>query len=71
MTLARTMALAFALSGRGTRSRGRPLPRRRVPGLVAPSIQFLFEERNVTAIGHELLDTDTTESMDSETAGRV
>jgi kynurenine formamidase len=30
-------------------------------------IKFLFEQRGVTAIGHESLDTDTTDKMDSET----
>ena len=30
-------------------------------------IKFLFEQRKVTAIGHEALDTDVTEAMDSET----
>jgi kynurenine formamidase len=30
-------------------------------------IKFLFDERKVTAIGHESLDTDTSESMESET----
>ena len=37
------------------------------PAWSLAAIQFLFEERKVTAIGHESLDTDTTESMDSET----
>ncbi len=36
------------------------------PAWSLAAIKFLFEERNVTAIGHESLDTDTTESMDSE-----
>jgi len=36
------------------------------PAWSLPAIQFLFNERNVTAIGHESLDTDTTETMDSE-----
>ena len=31
------------------------------------TIKFLFEKRGVTAIGHESLDTDTTEKMLSET----
>jgi kynurenine formamidase len=30
-------------------------------------IKYLFTERGVTAIGHEALDTDITEAMDSET----
>jgi len=30
-------------------------------------IKYLFDERGVTAIGHEALDTDTTDAMDSET----
>lgn len=30
-------------------------------------IKYLFEERGVTAIGHEAMDTDTTQKMDSET----
>jgi kynurenine formamidase len=30
-------------------------------------IKFLFDERGVTAIGHEALDTDVTEMMESET----
>lgn len=37
------------------------------PAWSLAAIQFLFNERHVTAIGHEALDTDTTESMDSET----
>jgi kynurenine formamidase len=37
------------------------------PAWSLAAIQFLFNERKVTAIGHESLDTDTTESMDSET----
>jgi kynurenine formamidase len=37
------------------------------PAWSLPAIQFLFNERKVTAIGHESLDTDTTDSMDSET----
>ena len=31
------------------------------------SIKFLYEERGVTATGHESMDTDTTDKMDSET----
>lgn len=37
------------------------------PAWSLAAIKFLFEERKVTAIGHESLDTDTTETMDSET----
>jgi kynurenine formamidase len=37
------------------------------PAWSLAAIKFLFDERRVTAIGHEALDTDTTESMDSET----
>ncbi len=31
------------------------------------TIKFLYEERGVTATGHEAMDTDTTDKMDSET----
>jgi kynurenine formamidase len=37
------------------------------PAWSLAAIKFLFDERKVTAIGHESLDTDTTDSMDSET----
>jgi kynurenine formamidase len=37
------------------------------PAWSLAAIRFLFEERKVTAIGHESLDTDTTETMASET----
>jgi kynurenine formamidase len=37
------------------------------PAWSLAAIQFLFNERGVTAIGHESLDTDTTDSMESET----
>lgn len=37
------------------------------PAWSLAAIQFLFDERKVTAIGHESLDTDTSESMESET----
>jgi len=37
------------------------------PAWSLAAIQFLFNERHITAIGHESLDTDTTDSMDSET----
>jgi len=36
------------------------------PAWSLDAIKFLIEQRGVTAIGHEALDTDTTESMDSE-----
>jgi kynurenine formamidase len=31
------------------------------------TIKFLYEQRGVTATGHEAMDTDTTDKMDSET----
>jgi kynurenine formamidase len=37
------------------------------PAWSLAAIKFLFDERKVTAIGHEALDTDTSESMESET----
>jgi kynurenine formamidase len=37
------------------------------PAWSFEAIKFLFEQRGVTAIGHEALDTDVTEKMDSET----
>jgi kynurenine formamidase len=37
------------------------------PAWTLDAIKYLFEVRGVTAIGHEGLDTDTTEKMDSET----
>lgn len=37
------------------------------PAWSLAAIQFLFEQRHITAIGHESLDTDTTPTMDSET----
>jgi kynurenine formamidase len=37
------------------------------PAWSLAAVQFLFNERNVTAIGHESLDTDTSENMESET----
>lgn len=37
------------------------------PAWSLAAIKFLFDERKVTAIGHEALDTDTTASMESET----
>jgi len=37
------------------------------PAWSLAAIQFLFNERKVTAIGHESLDTDTSAAMESET----
>lgn len=37
------------------------------PGWAFETVKFLFEQRGVKAIGHESLDTDITEAMDSET----
>ena len=37
------------------------------PAWSLAAIKYLFEERKITAIGHESLDTDTTDTMDSET----
>jgi kynurenine formamidase len=37
------------------------------PAWSIDAIRFLFEQRGVTAIGHEALDTDVTEKMESET----
>lgn len=37
------------------------------PGWTLETIEFLYEQRGVTATGHEALDTDATETMDSET----
>ncbi len=37
------------------------------PAWSLAAIQFLVNERKVTAIGHESLDTDTTDAMESET----
>jgi len=37
------------------------------PAWSLAAIKYLFDERKITAIGHEALDTDTTETMDSET----
>lgn len=37
------------------------------PAWSLDAIKYLIEERGVTAIGHEALDTDTTETMESET----
>jgi kynurenine formamidase len=37
------------------------------PAWSLETIKFLFEKRGATAIGHESMDTDTTDKMDSET----
>ncbi|HEV7981619.1 MAG TPA: cyclase family protein [Xanthobacteraceae bacterium] len=37
------------------------------PAWSPQTIKFLIEQRGVTAIGHESMDTDTTENMESET----
>jgi kynurenine formamidase len=37
------------------------------PAWSLEAIRFLYEQRSVTATGHESLDTDTTDKMDSET----
>jgi len=37
------------------------------PARSLETIKFLVERRGVTAIGHESMDTDTTDKMDSET----
>jgi len=37
------------------------------PAWSFETIKFLFEQRGITAIGHEAMDTDTTDKMDSET----
>jgi kynurenine formamidase len=37
------------------------------PAWAFETIKFLYEERGVVATGHEALDTDTTDKMDSET----
>jgi kynurenine formamidase len=37
------------------------------PAWSFETIKFLYEQRGVTATGHESLDTDTTDKMDSET----
>jgi kynurenine formamidase len=37
------------------------------PAWSLAAVRFLFEQRGITAIGHESLDTDTTPGMDSET----
>jgi kynurenine formamidase len=37
------------------------------PAWAFETIKFLYEQRGVTATGHEAMDTDTSEKMDSET----
>ena len=37
------------------------------PAWAFETIKFLYEERGVTATGHEAMDTDTSDKMDSET----
>jgi kynurenine formamidase len=37
------------------------------PAWACETIKFLYEQRGVTATGHESMDTDTTNKMDSET----
>lgn len=37
------------------------------PAWAFETIKFLYERRGVTATGHEAMDTDTTDKMDSET----
>jgi kynurenine formamidase len=37
------------------------------PAWSLDAIKFLYEQRGVTATGHESMDTDTTDKMDSET----
>jgi len=37
------------------------------PAWAFETIKFLYEQRGVTATGHESLDTDTTDKMESET----
>ena len=37
------------------------------PAWSFETIKFLYEQRGVTATGHESMDTDTTDKMDSET----
>jgi kynurenine formamidase len=37
------------------------------PAWSLETVKFLVEQRGVTAIGHEALDTDTTDKMESET----
>jgi kynurenine formamidase len=37
------------------------------PAWSPETVRFLIEKRGVTAVGHESMDTDTTEKMESET----
>jgi kynurenine formamidase len=37
------------------------------PAWALETIKFLYEQRGVIATGHEALDTDTTDKMESET----
>ena len=37
------------------------------PAWAFETIKFLYEQRGIVANGHELLDTDTTDKMESET----
>jgi kynurenine formamidase len=37
------------------------------PAWAFETIKYLYEQRDVTATGHESMDTDTTDKMDSET----
>jgi len=37
------------------------------PAWSLETVKFLFEHRGITAIGHEAMDTDITDKMDSET----
>ena len=37
------------------------------PAWAFETIKYLYEQRGVTATGHEAMDTDTTDKMDSET----
>ncbi|WP_224365249.1 cyclase family protein [Hyalangium versicolor] len=37
------------------------------PAWSLAAVKFLFEQRQIKAIGHESLDTDTTQTMESET----
>jgi kynurenine formamidase len=41
--------------------------RPRFPAWSAAAVRFLVEARGITAIGHESLDSDTTEKMETET----
>ena len=41
--------------------------REKFPAWAFETIKFLYEQRGVTATGHESMDTDTTDKMDSET----